>query len=84
VPVVVASKTRESIARSDELAIVSYGSGEIILRRQRGKQAEITSHYLDETVAQSQASVADGYLKVNVEARNATGKPLEWIEVRIS
>ena len=84
VPVVVASKTRESITRSNELAIVSYGSGEIILRRQQGKQAAITSHYFGETAAQSEAPIADGYLKVSAEARNAAGKPLEWIEVRIS
>jgi hypothetical protein len=84
VPVVVASKTRESIARSAELAIVAYGSGEIILRRQQGQRAAITSHFFGETVAHSEAAIADGYLKVSVEERNAAGKPLEWIEVRIS
>jgi hypothetical protein len=84
VPVVVASKTQESIVRSDELAIVAYGGGEIVLRREQGKQAAITSHYFGETVAHGEAAIAEGYLKVTVEERNAAGKPLEWIEVRIS
>lgn len=39
VPVVVASKTAESIARSSQLAVVSYGGGEISILRKQGQQA---------------------------------------------
>ena len=84
VPVVVASKTSDSITRSDKLAIVPYGGGEIVLRRQQGKQAEILSHYFGDTVTQSHASIEGGRLKLIAEERNAAGRPLEWIEVRIS
>jgi hypothetical protein len=84
VPVVVASKTAESIARSSQLAIVSYGGGEISILRQRGEKAEIFSHYFGDTVTQSHASIEGGWLKLTAEERNPAGKPLEWIEVHIS
>ena len=38
VPVVVASKTAESIARSSQLAIAPYGSGEISILRKQGEK----------------------------------------------
>jgi hypothetical protein len=84
VPVVVASKTGESIARSGQLAIAPYGGGEISIRRQEGKQTEILSHYFGDTVTTSRATIEDGWLKLVVEERNSAGKPIEWIEVRIS
>jgi hypothetical protein len=83
-PVVVASEGSEGITRSAKLAIVSYGSGEIFIRRQQGKQAEIRSHYFGDTVVPGKASVSDGYLRIIAADRDSTGKPLEWIEVRIS
>jgi len=84
VSVVVASKTGESIARSGKLAIAPYGGGEISIRREQGKQAEILSHYFGDTVTRSQASIEGGRLKLVAEERNPAGMPLEWIEVRIS
>ena len=84
VPVVVASKTGDSIASSGNLAMVPYGGGEIVIRRDLGTKAEIISHYFGEAATRSQASIENGALKVNVLERNPAGKPLEWIEVRIS
>lgn len=84
VPVVVASKTAESIARSNQLAIVSYGGGEISILRKQGQRAQIFSHYFGDTVTQSHAPIENSRLKLNVEARNPAGKPLEWIEVHIA
>ena len=83
-PVVVASQTSKGITRSNKLAVVSYGDGEIVLKRQEGKQAEILSHYFGDTSAQSKARIEDGRLRIAVNPRNSAGKPLEWIEVRIS
>jgi hypothetical protein len=83
-PVVVSAEGSEGITRSGKLAIVSYGSGEIVIRRQQGKQAEIRSHYLGNTVVPGEASVSDGFLRVTAAERDSTGKPLEWIEVHIS
>ena len=83
-PVVVASKTGDSIASSGNLAIVPYGDGEIVIRRQSGTKAEIISHYFGETATRSHASIENGQLKITVLERNPAGKPLEWIEVHIS
>ena len=84
IPVVVASKTGDSISASSSLAIVPYGNGEIVLRRQFGSKAEIISHYFGEAVTKGEVTIANGELKVSVHERNPTGTPLEWIEVRIS
>jgi hypothetical protein len=84
VPVVVASKTGDSIASSGNLAIVPYGDGEIVLRRNLGKTAEIISHYFGDAVTESRAPIENGQLKIAALQRNATGKPLEWIEVHVS
>jgi hypothetical protein len=84
VPVVVASKTGDSIASGGNLAMVPYGGGEIVIRRNLGTRAEIVSHYFGEAVTRSQATIANGELKIDAVERNTAGKPLEWIEVRIS
>jgi hypothetical protein len=83
-PVVIASRDSEGITRSGTLAIVSYGSGEIVIRRQQGKQAEIVSHYFGDSAVPGKASIADGLLRIAAAERDSAGKPLEWIEVRIS
>jgi len=84
VPVVVASKTGDGIASSGSLALVAYGGGEIVIRRSLGTKAEMMSHYFGDAVTRSQASIENGELRVMVAERNLAGKPLEWIEVRIS
>jgi hypothetical protein len=83
-PVVVASQGSEDITRSGKLAIVPYGGGEISIRRRQGKQADIVSHYLGNTAVPGKASIENGFLKIIATERDAAGKPLEWIEVRIS
>jgi hypothetical protein len=82
-PVVVASQSSEGITRSSRLAIVSYAGGEIFIRREQGKKAEILSHYFGNTAVPAEASIEDGFLRIVVTERNPAGKPLEWIEVRI-
>ena len=84
VPVVVASKTGDSISASNNLAIVPYGDGEIVLRRRLGTKAEIISHYSGQEVTRSHATIEDNQLKFIARERNLAGMPLEWIEVRIS
>ena len=84
-PVVVASKTGESLASTIKLAIVSYGEGEIVLRRESGTTAEIVAHYFgDSPEIKSTVSIEKGELKLVAKKRNAVGAPLEWIEVNIS
>ena len=84
VPVVIASRGNEGITRSGTLAIVSYGSGDIVIRRQQGKQAEILSHYFGDGAVPGKASIEGGFLTITAAERDSGGKPLEWIEVRIS
>jgi len=83
-PVVVASKTSESIERSSSLAVVPYGSGEIVLRRRQGERAQIVSHYFGGAVAHQQAAIQDGQLKLVARTHSSEGNPLEWLEIEIS
>ena len=84
VPVIVASKNAEDITRSRHLAIVACGAGEIRLRREQGKTASITHHFLHGSSNSSSATVMDGKLKIDVRFHQANGDPLEWIDVQIS
>jgi hypothetical protein len=84
VPVVVAAKGRQSIARSDKLAVVAYGEGEIDIRRERGKHAEILSHYFGGAVITTKVPITNGRLKFTTHERDLAGAPLEWIEVSSS
>ncbi|MGC2399525.1 MAG: hypothetical protein WA510_07075 [Acidobacteriaceae bacterium] len=84
VPVVVASKTPDSIASSAHLAIVPYGDGDVVLRRQFGTKVEIVSHYFGEAQVRNQATIENGELKITARERDPGGRPLEWIEVHIS
>ena len=83
-PVIIASRDSKGITRSSKLAVVSYAGGDIILRRQVGREAEIRSHYFGDTSTQSTAPIEDGRLKIRVEERNSAGKALEWMEISIS
>lgn len=85
VPVVVASRTDESLSSTSRLAIVPYGSGEIVLLRKTGNKAEVIAHYLGtEAVMRSAATIENAELKIVAQERSANGIPLEWIEVNIS
>jgi hypothetical protein len=83
-PVVVSSRGSEGITRSSRLAVVPYADGEILIRRQEGKQAEVMSHYLGNISVPGKASFDGGFLRLVAAGRGPGGKPLEWIEVRIS
>ncbi len=83
-PVIVSSKTAESIAHSNSLAVVTYAPGEISIRRESGKKALILSHYLDGAMTQETANIQEGQLTLRPVLRNATAQPLEWIEVQIA
>ena len=82
-PVVVASKTSQSIQRSAWLAIVPYGLGEIVLSRLQGNQAEIIRHYFGGGIERDHATIENGLLKLNAQAHSREGYPQEWVEVKI-
>jgi hypothetical protein len=87
-PVIVSSKTDRGITRSEHLVIVPYRSGDIIIRRQEGRHAEIRNHYFGSEAGGSNPSasvpIEDGKLFFRAEGYNSTGQPLEWIEVIIT
>jgi hypothetical protein len=83
-PVIVSSKTAESIVHSNVLAVVTYAPGDILIRRNFGKRAVILSHYLGGSVTRSTASIRDGLLKLQPAVRNDAGQPLEWMEIQIA
>jgi hypothetical protein len=83
-PIIVTSRTSESITRSNHLAIVSYGNGEITLRREQGAQARIVHHYFSGATTQSTSTISSNQLAFTVNTNHPAGDPLEWIEVRIS
>jgi hypothetical protein len=83
VPVIVSSRTNEAIQRRNHLAIVSYGPGEIVLKREQGRRARITSHYFGGSSKESNAEIAKGKLSFLVSIESGNKAPLEWVEVRI-
>ena len=83
-PVIVASKTNEAITRSNNLAIVSYGGGEIVLHRDQGTQAQIIAHYFSGVTAHSAVTIFNSQLVLTVNINHNPTDPLEWIEVRVS
>jgi len=83
-PVIVSSKTAESIVHSNSLAVVTYAPGKISIRRERGKKAVVLSHYLGGAVTRDTAIIKEGRLTLQPVSRNASGEPLEWMEVQIA
>jgi hypothetical protein len=83
-PVIVSSQTPEGIAHSERLAVVVYGDGPVVVRRQAGRRAVIESHYLGGQSIKSFSTIHDGKLTLTVKTRDAEGKPLEWMDVRIA
>jgi len=84
IPVIVSSRNSEAIQRSSSLAIVPYGSGEIVLHREQGKLAEIALHYFGGDTDKLTLPIAGNQLKFTAAAHNAAGLPLEWIEIEIT
>ena len=84
VPVVVASRTDQGIVLTTKLAIVPYGSGEIVVRREMGTKAEVVAHYFGAArEVRSVVAIKNGALAIVAKERSAGGIPLEWIEVNI-
>jgi hypothetical protein len=82
-PVIVSSRGNLGIARARQLAVVAYGPGEIVIRRDEGRQAEIISHYFGGSAVTSQAQIDRNELKLS-PALDHVGNPLEWIEINIA
>jgi hypothetical protein len=83
-PVIVSSRTGEAIGRSSNLAIVSYGGGEISLRREQGQQAKVISHYFRGVNTEATFPIVGGRLEFDAKSHHTADTPLEWIEVHIS
>jgi hypothetical protein len=83
--VVVASKTRDGIARATKLAVVPYGEGELTIKREAGASASVamTEHYFGGGSKTRSLSVENSFLRVPLRERSEGGSVLEWIELDI-
>jgi hypothetical protein len=83
VPVIVSSRTNQAIQRSNHLALVTYGPGEIVLKREEGSSARITNHYFGGASSNTSVAIANGQLAFTVMTHTASNTPLEWIDIHI-
>lgn len=83
-PVIVSSRTPESILHSNCLAVVPHASGQITLRRSSGTKALVISHYLGGSTTKSRERISAGVLKLDVLPTDSAGSPLEWMEIEIA
>jgi hypothetical protein len=67
-----------------QLAVVAYGDGPVVVRRDSGSRAEVVSHYLGGAAAKKVYSIRDGKLILTATQRDASGRPLQWMDVVIS
>jgi hypothetical protein len=80
--VVVASKTNDGISKSPKLAVVPYGNGELILKREGGqKTVLVTEHFLGGGKKTIPLRVQYGKLRVPLREKTASGSIVEWIDV---
>ena len=59
-------------------------TGEILIRRENGDQAQIIEHYLGGSQTPRSVTISAGQLRLASAERNSKGAPLEWIEVKIT
>ena len=83
VPVVVASRTGESLDRAGSLALVPCGNGEVSIRRAQGGEAEVVEHWFGGPSTNSRVTIHDEFCHLTVQTRDGSGRPLEWIELKI-
>jgi hypothetical protein len=83
--VVIASKTKDGLARAARLAVVPYGEGEITLQRPANEtaRAEATEHYFGGGSKTTQFSVEHGRLQIPLRERAEDGSVVEWIELNV-
>lgn len=84
VPMVVASKTNESIAESNHLAVVACGEGRFSLSRRKGRIAQITTHSFEGVTTQSTIPIKNNELNLAISRRDHNDTPIEWLEIRIT
>lgn len=84
VPVVVSSKTGESISASKHLAVVGCAQGKVSIKRTSGRVATITTHCFGGKTSQTSKSIQNGALTLDLNRKDATGTPIEWLEIVVS
>lgn len=81
--VVVASKTPNGLARAKRLAVVPYGTGELMLKREdsASQTAEVTEHYFRGRSVKKQTPIENGTLRISLREHLEDDSLIEWIEV---
>jgi hypothetical protein len=82
--VVVASRDGQGISRAARLAIVPFGDGELMLKREfaETEMADVTEHFFRGEPQTRTIELTGGELHLPLRERNQAGAFLEWIEVR--
>lgn len=83
VPVVVASRTDESLDHASALALVPCGDGEVSIRRTQGSEAEVVEHWFGGTTTNALAPIRESFCQLKVRTHDGNNHPLEWIELKI-
>jgi hypothetical protein len=83
-PVVVASKTAETISISNHLAVVGCTEGIVSIKRVGGRSATVTTHCFGGKAFRSSKRVEHGMLTLDLHRKDAAGRPVEWSEVVFS
>lgn len=79
--VIVASQDAQDIRHAQELAIVPFGTGEVVLQRSDVSHAEVTEHYLAGGTATERIEIPSGRLRIPLRERAAGNKSVEWLHV---
>jgi hypothetical protein len=82
--VVVASKGAEGITRAAVVAVVPYGTGELTIKRETGRVADMIEHYFGGDIQPKRLSIENGHLRVLLRERSESGSLVEWIEIKVS
>ena len=82
--VVVASRTNEGIARAKKLGVVSFGNGQVTLKREAGSaSAEVIEHYFRGGKRARRIPMSGGQLVIPLRERAEKDELVEWIEVNL-
>ncbi|MEO6924159.1 MAG: hypothetical protein ABI142_10065, partial [Bryocella sp.] len=81
VPVVVASKTEQSVTDTTHLVIVPCADGMMKLRRSKSGPHKVTTHFFGGATKREVIALHDGHLILPLRTNRDKGEPIEWIEV---
>src|SRR5262252_6132753 len=65
------------------VAVVPYGTGELTVKRETGRAADMIEHCFGGESQTKRLLVENGHLRVPLRERSERGSLVEWIEVKV-